>query len=509
MDMPPAVLPDDEERQRQLRLTQPVANTMPPAISKPVAQPESQRPPNTLPPAALPLKPPAMVEGQQLQMPPAMARANQNLAGRELTMPAAPKPAIDVPGYPDGRPQLTGWKKALDTVGKILPWTQAAEREIPGTPGNFDMEQQQAALAAAKGQEITKGGQDIQKNAQEIAQAPQTADLNRRNVESEIADRQSEIDARGNKPAPNDKKVDEGYNAQGQRVTTWEKADGSRYDATNPNIVQKPPEEAGKLAADIDAQVGAKPTTAQYGGKTFPSVAAAVQQWGKDAERIKNDEAAAGANARGESYGRNRPVQVLDTFNGNRPITVSSGEAEDNPNRYVTQSGGEKSLPKEALINDIRTSAQNVEKNIDILDEKGFDRAKLATALADPTNTFESYLQGLPRGSLSDKEQQFVSDLFNLREQAMAMRSVLGAGGGSEDVRKAILNTLPGVSSGSSGFGKKQIANLTQVLDRLERGVPTVPLNQDRNAPAAGGGGFAQWKANQANGKSKSAEDGK
>jgi len=199
-----------------------------------------------------------------------------------------------------------------------------------------------------------------------------------------------------------------------------------------------------------------------------------------------------GADVRGKSFGRNRPMQVLDTWNGNRPVVVSAGEAEDNPQRYVTQSGGEKSLPKEALINDIRVSAENVKKNLAVLDSSGFDRVKLAAALADPNSTAQSYLQAIPRGSLDENSQQFVADLFNLREQAMAMRSVLGAGQGSEDMRRAILSTLPGVASPSQKFGAKQIDNLIAVLNRVERGVPQVPLAPERGGGQGRGGGAAK-----------------
>lgn len=399
---------------------------------------------------------------------------------------AAPKPPamppMQVPGYPNGAPELHGIKKVLSTVGSILPWTQPIMPRIPGTPENYQMQEQGANRRFNEDAIRTQRTQENTQRQQAIEGEPGKVDLNRRNVESEIA-------ARENKPVPKgDKKVDEGYNAQGQRVVRYEKADGTQYNSVNADIVQKEPADANKLAGEIEAQVGAKPTTPQFGGKQYPSVGAAQKAWGAEAEKIKNREAEAGANARGAAFGRNRPVQVLDTFNGNRPVTVSAGDAEDNPSRYVTQSGGEKALPREALINDIRVSSQNVEKNLDVLNAKGLDRAALAAALGDPNTTFQSYLQAVPRGMLDDRGQQFVSDLFNLREQAMAMRSVLGAGAGSEDMRRAILSTLPGIASPDANFARKQIRNLQQVLDRVEQGVPNVPLRGGPNdkTPAPG-----------------------
>lgn len=161
----------------------------------------------------------------------------------------------------------------------------------------------------------------------------------------------------------------------------------------------------------------------------------------------------------------------------------------ENPGAVEAGAGaGTQAMGKQALINDIRESAKNVGKNLAVLDRQGFDRAKLASALADPNTTVGAYLQAIPRGSLDEQGQQFVSDLFNLREQAMAMRSVLGAGQGSEDMRRAILQTLPGVGSGSSGFGKKQLDNLIAVLGRLERGVPQTPMRPQTGGAATGGG---------------------
>lgn len=155
-----------------------------------------------------------------------------------------------------------------------------------------------------------------------------------------------------------------------------------------------------------------------------------------------------------------------------------------NPGSVVATGQATTAMGQEALLNDVRVSAHNVEKNLAVLDRQGFDYAKLAASLADPSSTMQSYLQAIPRGSLDEQGQQFVSDLYNLREQAMAMRAILKAGQGSEDLRHAILNTLPGISSGSSGFGEKQVQNLLAVLERVERGVPGVPQR-----PAAGGGG--------------------
>jgi hypothetical protein len=157
----------------------------------------------------------------------------------------------------------------------------------------------------------------------------------------------------------------------------------------------------------------------------------------------------------------------------------------DNPQAVQTTPGATvQAMGRQALIGDIRRAANSVRTNLTVLDAGTFDRAKLAAALADPNSTAGAFLQSYPRAAEDDKTQQFISDLYSLREQAMAMRSVLGAGQGSEDLRRAILQTLPGVGSPSSKFGEKQINNLLAALDTLEKGVPKAPQRGGGTPPA-------------------------
>jgi hypothetical protein len=496
--MPPAGLPDETDEQRRQRLANPrlpLPDAMPPAMLGGAT-------PQPAPPK--PIMPPAAVAPAQ---PPANANAPQPAA------PTMPPAMVQKPPAEPVRPELHGWKRALDVAGSLFPVGQAIEAGIPGTPQNFDVREAMKAARAEMGQKVRKGEVENETSEQNLEDARAKSQFNtpekRQAYVQEHPDQFNDVsDFERNdfvlsgkfpqrEPAPpkEDQKIDEGYNSQGQRVIQYQKPDGTVYNRVNPDILKAAPEDANKLAGEIEAQAGPKPTTPEYNGKTYPSVQAAQAAWGKEAERIKNEEAASAAGARGGAYGRNRPVQVVDTWNGNRPVTVSAADAEDNPERYLTAGGAEKALPREALINDIRVSAETVGKNLDVLNAKGVDRATLAAALADPNSTAQAYMQGLPRGALDDKAQTFVSDLFNLREQAMALRQVLGAGAGSEDMRHAILATLPSIASPNAKFAQHQIDNLISVLNRVERGIPKVPLNPERAAPGGATGGFANWDA--------------
>ena len=64
----------------------------------------------------------------------------------------------------------------------------------------------------------------------------------------------------------------------------------------------------------------------------------------------------------------------------------------------------------------------------------------------------------------------------------MAMRSVLGAGQGSEELRQAIMNTIPNVLTPNRKYAMNQLQLFENTLNRLMRGVPQVPLRGGNNA---------------------------
>src|SRR5208283_3487050 len=260
-----------------------------------------------------------------------------------------------------GPPQPKWWQKALEIAGSIHPLGRLIESQIPSTPLGYNTQLNAAAMRAAKEQGLTTGQQGIEagqraaQTAQENTRAGREAFL-KQNPDVQLtpferADflttgKMPQREPTAPKPPAEDKKVDEGYNAQGQRVVTYQKPDGTRYDTTNPNIIQKPPEEAGKLSGEVDAQVGPKPTTAQYSGKTYPSVQAAQAAWGKAAENIKNAEGAAGV-AREQKTDEDKGVEIaaqalangdltrlrdISSFRGGERLRIFARAKELNPN---------------------------------------------------------------------------------------------------------------------------------------------------------------------------------
>jgi hypothetical protein len=229
MEMPPATLPDDDEAEKRRRLS--IGQGMPPAQppSAPATPASTPTMPAAVPPASSrseafsgPSMPPAYVDPSSAWKSASVPDKPTPLAPSDQAMPAAaipeeyrtgdltkPTPAFSglkdsptMPAAPVGpatqrfedmqseqRPQLHGWKKALDVAGSLFKVGQGIEQQIPGTPQQFDAKQRDAALRAATEQGITGKQQELEGNAQKLAQEPAATDLNRRNVESEISAR--------------------------------------------------------------------------------------------------------------------------------------------------------------------------------------------------------------------------------------------------------------------------------------------------------------------------------
>ena len=248
----------------------------------------------------------------------------------------------------------------------------------------------------------------------------------------------------------------------------------------------------GKLPPEILAQVGKPPSPTNYrGGENDPKYIRDYAAWGAAAEKHKIMQAGATGEARGKGFGRNRPVQVLDTWNGNRPIIVSAADAEDNPNRYVTQSGGVAALAKEAQFSEMHVAAQKTREAINNLD-KDFTTAQigkltLAMRKSDP-GVFRTEIETLiGTQELTPKQEDFVVWVAQLNERALSLRNVAGMGQGSDQLRDAIRATLPGVKSGSKALALKQLDAFENQVMLLERGVPKVGGTQAGGAAPTGG----------------------
>lgn len=233
--------------------------------------------------------------------------------------------------------------------------------------------------------------------------------------------------------------------------------------------------------------------------KNLPPEVADMFQGAKTTIDDKQKRAVALADARGASYGLNRPISVLDGANGNAPTEVTMGDIKKSPGRFIPSGPGATALAQENLMQDIAGTSQQARKAITDLKEDFPEdmRVKLAVAMRenDPHAALGRLISSGALGTLSDDQQDFVIAVNQLTENAMAMRSVLKTGAGSEDVRAAIQDTLPGILSPDKSFALRQLDAFDKTLARLHRGVPRVALPEsstpgemkEKVAAAAGG----------------------
>ena len=248
---------------------------------------------------------------------------------------------------------------------------------------------------------------------------------------------------------------------------------------------QKYPEEYARAvneaqnAPDLKSMNEAIGKHAQMVGEQEKSIAVATNPESNEAKIAQ-------AMARGAALGQTREYAVIDTKNNNTPQYLSANDVNEanrkEPGRYMPAGTAVPALTKTALIEDIRGNINDVRHALSAMpDFDAMDKAKIAVALhsRDPRGSINALITGGALGSLSAQGQQYLINTTNLIENAMAMRSVLGAGQGSDDVRSAIIATIPGPATPNKEYAGKQLDQFEKVLGRLERGIPNVPLRTD------------------------------
>jgi len=244
-----------------------------------------------------------------------------------------------------------------------------------------------------------------------------------------------------------------------------------------------------------DKKAGEKPTD-------FSLFYDAQKKKGMSDDQISNAWAARQvkiAGARGEAYVGARMYSMIDTQTGQPKMVSGKVLNGDSSGRYAPTGVAEKAMTKTALIEDIRGNLSNTRQslsNVEGFDEKSRLQIYKAMNSADPSSALSNLVSGKFGKSLTDNQQQYLVDMSLLTENAMAMRSVLGAGQGSDDMRKAIKATIPSAGTFSKSYANKQLNSFESVLNRLERGVPNVPIR-----PMQGSGGGKVLTFNPKTGK--------
>jgi hypothetical protein len=193
------------------------------------------------------------------------------------------------------------------------------------------------------------------------------------------------------------------------------------------------------------------------------------------------------AGMRGATYNATKPMVVLDSANGNSPTVTTFGDMQKQPGRYVPAGEADKAIAKENLMQDIAGTSQITRKAITNMKDDFPEAAKIKIAAAmradDPHASLDQLIASSALGSLTAEQQDFLIATRQLAENAMAMRSILGAGQGSQDVRSAVRDTLPGLLSPDKSYALRQLNAFDATINRLHRGVPNIKLNEIPMAP--------------------------
>jgi hypothetical protein len=197
----------------------------------------------------------------------------------------------------------------------------------------------------------------------------------------------------------------------------------------------------------------------------------------------------------------NRPQGVLVTeddpqrgLKKGQLTFVTQREAAATPGKYAPVAAGDKAMQTQARFGEIQAAMDGVTSAIDQLGDKGFDaetRAKLAAVMKSPhpDSAMSTFLQSEYGQSLSDPQANYVQWLASLSESALNLATLSGQRGGSDKVRTAINNMLPGAGTPSAKYAKGQLSKLQTEYDALLKGVPSLGgLDATGNAPAATSG---------------------
>jgi hypothetical protein len=203
-----------------------------------------------------------------------------------------------------------------------------------------------------------------------------------------------------------------------------------------------------------------------------------------DLQQRKVDIAKASGAGRAQGYGDIRQITVIDTKDNNQMYTMTASDFKDandkEPGRYLDSGKAQATLTKQALLSDIQGAIDNSRNSINNLKTDFDEKTRLllykATQSSNPSGMISNLINGELGKVLTTDQIDYLTDLQQLTENAMAMRSVLGAGQGSDQLRDAIKATIPNKGTFSKEMALSQINKFEQQLNRLSQGVAGIKL---------------------------------
>lgn len=166
-------------------------------------------------------------------------------------------------------------------------------------------------------------------------------------------------------------------------------------------------------------------------------------------------------------------------------VFVGADDVKADPGRYAPVNAQAKTNQQVTLIEDIRGTINNTMSSLDKLKPlNSAQQAQISLVMKnrDPKSAVSSFLGSKVGQTLSPEQVEYITDLAVLKENILAMRSLLGAGQSSVDQRAAIEATIPSAIHPDKEFAKVQLTKALRTLDRLERGTANASLRPDKGA---------------------------
>jgi len=195
-----------------------------------------------------------------------------------------------------------------------------------------------------------------------------------------------------------------------------------------------------------------------------------------------------------EAYGAMRlemllqnPIGVYDTNNGSVGFKtkkeINQGDAENTakglPPRYVPGELATKLKSRNAIMEEIATSSEIARKALKSLKNENFSQTQLMKfadqlKVDDGGSRITSFLSSNFAKTLSPAEIEYVTAIRNLRESSFSLRTVGGMGQGSDMLRAAITEMIPGTRTPNKKMANSALDKFDIQVDRLWSGIPGI-----------------------------------
>jgi hypothetical protein len=173
-----------------------------------------------------------------------------------------------------------------------------------------------------------------------------------------------------------------------------------------------------------------------------------------------------------------RPTGVYDS-DGNLTFATAN-QINANPGKYAPAAPALKTKNAEARFNEIATTQAMVNDAIRKLPDDAFDaksRAQIALVLGaeHPNDAWSNFINSGFATTLTPEQVDYVTTLASLQESAMALTGIQGIGRGSDTLRGAVVNMLPGANTPSKQWAQKQMKIFDAEVKALKTGLPSLP----------------------------------